>query len=86
MRLALILAATFVLAAPLHAAEHDMDWFVKNPKQRAAWLQKCRHHPRNAAQTCENARQADLRAYSAESAAKLDRGTSEPAAPPVPKQ
>jgi hypothetical protein len=35
MRLGLILAATFALAMPLYAAEHDVDWFVKNPKQRA---------------------------------------------------
>ena len=86
MRLRLILAATFAFATPLHAAEHGVDWFVKNPKQRAAWLQKCRHNPRNATQICENARQADLHAYVEESTAKLDRGTSQPAMRPVPKQ
>lgn len=80
----LILAVAILVTSPLHAAEHDMEWFVKNPKQRAAWLQKCQANQRVSHQICENARQADLHSYVDESTAKLDRGTSQPAPGPIP--
>ena len=86
MRLALIMTTVTCIAISAQAAQYDVEWFVKNPKQRAAWLQKCHRNPQTAPQACENARQADLHSYVDESAAKLDRGTSEPGIRPVPKQ
>jgi hypothetical protein len=35
MRKVFIVVTALGIAFPLQAAEHDVDWFVKNPKQRA---------------------------------------------------
>jgi len=86
MRKVFIVMVALGIAFPLQAAEHVVDWFVKNPKQRAVWLRKCQDAPRTSPQACENARKADLRSYVDESTAALDRSPSQPAPRPIPSR